>query len=97
MQRIEFFAGVGCRLSDRSFGSPHFTFWDESAAEEAMRKALDGKPLLDYEAAAYQSYMMNFLDEQYADHGWAMQIHMGAIHNSTTICTARLDRTSAVK
>ena len=34
-QRIEYFAGVGCRLSDHSFGSPDFTVWDESAAEEA--------------------------------------------------------------
>ena len=80
-QRIEYFAGVGCRLSDHSFGSPDFTVWDESAAEEAMRKALAGEQLLDYEVAAYQSYMMDFLGEQYADHGWAMQMHMGAIRN----------------
>lgn len=80
-QRIEYFAGVGCRLSDHSFGSPDFTVWDESAAEEAMRKALDGEQLLDYEVAAYQSYLMDFLGEQYADHGWAMQMHMGAIRN----------------
>lgn len=80
-QRIEYFAGVGCRLSDHSFGSPDFTVWDESAAEEAMRKALAGEQLLDYEVAAYQSYMMDFLGEQYADRGWAMQMHMGAIRN----------------
>ena len=80
-QRIEYFAGVGCRLSDHSFGSPDFTVWDESAAEEAMRKALAGEQLLDYEVAAYQSFMMDFLGEQYADRGWAMQMHMGAIRN----------------
>ncbi len=79
--RIEYFAGVGCRLSDHSFGSPDFTVWDESAAEEAVRKALAGEPLLDYEVSAYQSYMMDFLGAQYADRGWAMQLHMGAIRN----------------
>ena len=80
-QRLEYFAACGCRLSDHSFGAPDFTVWDESAAEEAMRKALAGEQLLDYEVAAYQSYMMDFLGEQYADRGWAMQMHMGAIRN----------------
>lgn len=78
-QRIEYFAGVGCRLSDHSFGSPDFTVWDEGAAEEAVRKALAGEPVLDYEVAAYQSVMMDFLGEQYCDHGWVMQLHMGAV------------------
>lgn len=80
-QRIEYFAQAGCRLSDHSFGSPDFTVWDEGAAEEAMRKALAGESLLDYEVAAYQSFLMDFLGEQYADRGWAMQLHMGAIRN----------------
>ena len=81
VQRVDYFAGVGCRLSDHSFGSPDFTVWDEGAAEEAVRKALAGEPLLDYEVAAYQSVMMDFLGEQYCDHGWAMQLHMGAVRN----------------
>ena len=81
LQRIEHFAQAGCRLSDHSFGSPDFTVWDESAAEEAMRKALEGEQLLAYEVAAYQSLLMDFLGEQYAVHGWAMQMHLGAIRN----------------
>ena len=80
-QRMDYFAGAGCRLSDHSFGSPDFTVWDEGAAEEAVRKALAGEPLLDCEVAAYQSVMMDFLGEQYCDHGWAMQLHMGAVRN----------------
>lgn len=79
--RLAFFASCGCRLSDHSFGSPDFTVWDESAAEEALRKALAGEQLLDYEVAAYQAVMMDFLGEQYADHGFAMQLHIGAIRN----------------
>lgn len=82
--RIEYFASCGCRLSDHSFGSPDFTVWDESAAEEAMQKALKGESLLDYEVAAYQSLLMDFLGEQYCDRGWTMQLHIGAIRNLNT-------------
>lgn len=49
-----------------------------------MRKALAGEALLDYEVSAYQSLMMDFLGEQYADRGWTMQLHMGAIRNLNT-------------
>lgn len=83
-QRVEYFASCGCRLSDHSFGAPDFTVWDESAAEEAVRKALAGEELLDYEVAAYQSLMMDFLGELYADLGFAMQLHIGAIRNLNT-------------
>jgi len=82
--RIDYFASCGCRLSDHSFGSPDFTVWDESAAEEAMQKALKGETLLDYEVAAYQSFLMDFLGEQYSNHGWIMQLHIGAIRNLNT-------------
>lgn len=83
-RRADFFAQAGCRLSDHSFGSPDFTVWDESAAEDAVQKALGGQPLLDYEVAAYQSLMMNVLGEVYCDRGWAMQMHLGAQRNLST-------------
>ena len=82
--RVEYFASCGCRLSDHSFGAPDFTIWDEGAAEEAMSKALAGEQLLDYEVAAYQSAIMDFLGGLYADKGFAMQLHIGAIRNLNT-------------
>ena len=81
LSRLDYFASAGCRISDHSFGSPDFTVWDESAAEEAFRKALAGEPLIDYEIAAYQSDLMDFLGEAYADRGFVMQLHLGAIRN----------------
>ena len=83
-RRADFFAESGCRLSDHSFGSPDFTVWDESAAEEALAKALKGEELLDYEVAAYQSLMMDYLGEIYCDKGFAMQLHLGAQRNLST-------------
>ncbi|MDO4270994.1 MAG: glucuronate isomerase [Eubacteriales bacterium] len=82
--RMEYFAACGCRLSDHSFGSPDFTVWDESAAEQAVHKALTGEPLLDYEAMAYQSAVMDFLGGLYAEKGFTMQLHLGAIRNLHT-------------
>lgn len=83
-QRLDYFAGCGCRLSDQSFGSPDFTVWDEEAAQEAMRKALDGEAPLDYEVSAYQSLLMDFLGGEYAARGFTMQLHLGALRNLNT-------------
>lgn len=83
-KRAEYFAQAGCRVSDHSFGSPDFTVWDEGAAEEALNKALDGEPLIDYEVAAYHSLLLDFLGEVYSDNGFAMQLHMGAQRNLST-------------
>ena len=83
-QRLDYFVACGCRLSDQSFGSPDFTVWDESAAEEAMHKALNGETPLDYEVAAYQSLLMDFLGGEYARRGFTMQLHLGAVRNLNT-------------
>ncbi len=83
-KRVAYFAECGCRLSDHSFGSPDFTVWDEGAAEEALRKAIAGESMLDYEIAAYQSFFMDFLGGLYTKHGFTMQLHLGAIRNLNT-------------
>ena len=79
--RADFFAQAGCRLSDHSFGSPDFTVWDESAAEKAVIRALNGETLTGHEISAYQSLMMDFLGELYCGKGFAMQRHLGAQRN----------------
>ena len=84
-QRLDYFAERGCRLSDHSFGSPDFTIWDEKAAEEAVRKGLAGEIPTEYEAAAYQSVMMDWLGAKYAEKDFTMQLHIGAIRNLNTL------------
>lgn len=79
--RADFFAQAGCRLSDHSFASPDFTVWDESAAEKAVIRALNGETLTGHEISAYQSLMMDFLGELYCGKGFAMQLHLGAQRN----------------
>lgn len=83
-KRLKFFAECGCRLSDHSFGAPDFTIWDESAAQEAMTKALSGESLLDYEVSAYQSWIMQCLSKLYTDYHFTMQLHMGVLRNLNT-------------
>lgn len=82
--RVSYFASCGCRLSDHSFGAPDFTVWDERAAEAAVSKALAGQRPSEHETAAYQSVMMDFLGGLYADNGFTMQLHIGAIRNLNT-------------
>lgn len=82
--RINYFAACGCRLSDHSFGSPDFTIWDEEAAFKAFSKALSRQKPGTYEASAYQSLIMNYLGNLYAEKDFTMQLHIGAIRNVNT-------------
>lgn len=84
-QRMDYFAERGCRLSDHSFGSPDFTVWEEKAAEDAVKKGLAGEMPSEHEAAAYQSLMMYWLGARYAEKGFTMQMHIGAIRNLNTL------------
>lgn len=85
LNRMEYFAACGCKLSDHSFGSPDFTIWDEAAAETAVNKALAGEIPSEHEACAYQSLMMDYLGGLYAEKGFTMQLHIGAIRNLNTL------------
>lgn len=83
-RRVDYFEKAGCRISDHSFGAPDFTIWDEAAAQTAMNKALNGETPSDYEVSAFQSFMMDYLGELYAQKDFAMQLHIGVLRNLNT-------------
>lgn len=84
VNRAEYFAKCGCKLSDHSFGAPDFTIWDKKTAESALAKALKGESVSQYEISAYQSYMMDFLGEIYTKYDFTMQLHIGVLRNLNT-------------
>ncbi len=81
-QRVTYFAGVGCRLSDHSLELPlrQAATPDEAAATFARRLA--GQIPDDDELCAYQMRTLIELAALYRRHGWAMQLHIGALRNA---------------
>lgn len=80
-ERIEYFHENGCRLSDHSMS---FVPFATGNAADIFEKKMNGKELSVKEAEVYKTDIMNRCAEAYAKHGWAMQLHIGALRNNNT-------------
>ena len=77
--RVEYFKAHGCLLSDHAFGKPSFALGD---AEAAFNKKIAGESLTDFEIDVYKTAVFTELASAYTKHGFAVQIHIGAIRNN---------------
>ncbi len=82
--RIEFFHSVGCRVSDHALAGVPFGKTDKDMANASFKKAMAGDVLSEDEINAFKTYMLLFFAEEYHKHGWAMQLHIGALRNNNT-------------
>ncbi|MDR1278962.1 MAG: glucuronate isomerase [Treponema sp.] len=101
--RINFFDKMGCRISDHGLeylpfetaagdrpGSPIDQGRWEKELKEIFAAALDGKAPDARGAESWKTFILNFLGEEYADRGWAMQIHVAAIRSINSRALNRL-------
>ncbi len=83
-KRHDYFAEVGCRLSDHGLTE----FFAEDFTPEEMReifsKLVNGRNLTNKEADVFKSGMLYELGKMDADKGWVQQYHYGTIRNSNT-------------
>jgi len=84
LQRLDFFHGVGCRLSDHGIDNVLFAEGTEAEADIILKKALSGQTLTQDEVAKYQTQVLLFLGRNYSKRGWVMQIHTGTFRNNST-------------
>lgn len=82
MDRMAYFHKHGCRLSDHALDVVQYASPNMAAANEAFSKALSGQALTYDEVASFKGTVLNALGKGYAAHGWAMQIHIGALRNN---------------
>jgi glucuronate isomerase len=82
--RIQDFHEVGCRLSDH--GLPEHFYMESNQAEidNIFNKRFDMQTISVEEQIKFRSAILIYLGKEYAQHGWAMQIHLGAIRNTST-------------
>lgn len=81
LERIEYFDKHGCKVSDHGFSHLPFAEAAPSVLEDTFSKRLSGGTLSRLESDQYQTALLLAMGRKYAAHGWAMQLHIGAIRN----------------
>jgi glucuronate isomerase len=82
LARVEFFHEAGCRISDHALQVPVFSSAPGSTLQSTYRKVRDGADPSQEEARQFATETLLALGRAYAAHGWAMQLHIGALRNN---------------
>ncbi len=82
--RHDFFAQMGCRLSDRGIEEFYAADYTQSEIDTIFDKARGGKSLSNEEVLKFKSAMMYEFGVMDHSKGWTQQIHYGAIRNNST-------------
>ena len=85
--RIELFNNTGCRLSDHALSRVPFAEGDAAAVFE---KRMSGGPIGAVEEEIYKTAILRHCAGRYAELGWAMQIHIGALRNNNKKMFAKI-------
>jgi len=89
-KRHDFFASMGCRLSDHGIEEFYDEPYTDAEVDEIMKKALAGKtPTVEEQRKYKHAYMKAQGEMDYAS-GWTQQYHYGAIRNNNSKMFAKL-------
>lgn len=83
-RRIQDFHAVGCRLSDHGLPEHFYMESDQTEIDNIFNKRLNKQTISIAEQIKFRSAILIYLGKEYAQHGWAMQIHLGAMRNTST-------------
>lgn len=76
-KRIEYFAALGCRLSDHSLPYVMYLPADKNEIETIFKKRLSKDLLTEEEILKYKTAFLLFAGKSYEEAGWVMQLHYG--------------------
>ncbi len=89
-RRHEFFASMGCKLSDHGLER----FWAEDYTDKEIdgifKLVMSGRKPSEEQAAKFRSALLHDGGVMDAESGWAQQYHVGAIRNNNTLMFHRL-------
>jgi len=90
ISRIEFFDSLGCKASDCSLSYVPYVEADEDEIKAIFLKGKEKQALTKEELDKYRTYMIKFFAEKYAEKGWVMELHIGAMRNNNTLMFNKL-------
>ena len=80
--RANFFASMGCKLSDHWLEHLYAEDFTDGAANTVFQKAFTKNNLSDKEILVFKSAILFHLGEMYHTLGWTQQFHLGALRNT---------------
>lgn len=80
--RHDYFAALGCRLSDHGLEQMYAADYTESECNEIFLKIRSGEELAADEVLRFKSAMLVLLAEMDWEKGWTQQFHLGALRNN---------------
>jgi glucuronate isomerase len=83
-QRHDFFASLGCRLSDHGLEQIYAADYTSEEIEDIFTQALAGAILSEEDIIQFKSAMLIFLAELDWEKGWTQQFHLGALRNNNS-------------
>lgn len=89
-RRHDFFASMGCRLSDHGIEEFYAEDYTQAQVEAIFNKVYGGAELTEAEVRTFKSAMLVDLGEMDARSGWTQQFHYGAIRNTNTLMFSRI-------
>ncbi len=89
-KRHDFFAQMGCRLSDHGIEEFYDEPYTEAAIDAIVAKALCGQELTTEEIRQYKHAYLKAQGEMDCRAGWTQQYHYGAIRNNNSRMMAQL-------
>ena len=82
---------MGCRASDHALSYCPFELATDEELETIFAKALkSGESFTVKELDQYRTALLQFFGEKYAELGWAMELHFGAMRNNNTAMLNKL-------
>ena len=90
LERLAFFASLGCRASDHGLDYIPFRPACDEEVEGIYRRAMAGESICPEDAEKYQTAILLCLGKAYARCGIAMQLHYSCLRNMNTRLYRRL-------
>ena len=77
LKRMEFFAQMGCSVSDHALEYVMYAPAAEEKVNEIFKKRLNGESISREEEMIFKTAFMQFVGKEYQKKNWVMQIHYG--------------------
>ena len=82
--RLDFFASMGCKISDHGLGSVLYAPASEEEVAAIFKKRLAGNRLSEEELDKFKYAFLLFMGKEYHRLDWAMQLHYGVRRDNNT-------------
>lgn len=89
-ERHDYFASLGCRLSDHGINEFYAEDFTESEIKQIFQKVMAGKQPTPDEVNKFRSALLLEFARQDAEAGWTQQFHYGAMRNNNSLMFKQL-------